>query len=118
MSELGNELEGAFSHEELEELRRTVGALRRLEDPLLDEFLELLPPESGPEREMPARWLPVCDSLLGHDLNCAPATRPVVDAFLHGIHGFAWNQTYTADDFGAAFLERYPNAVRYELARE
>ena len=88
-------------------LETTVKALHRFEDPLLDAFLELLPPEPGPERDMAARWLPVCDHLLGRELNCAATTRPVVDAFLQGIHGFAWNQTYTADDFGAAFLERY-----------
>ncbi len=88
-------------------LEATVTALRSLDDELLDEFLALLPPDGRAEHAQPARALPVCATLLGAELNGSAVTRPVVDAFLRGIHRFAWNQTYTADDFGAAFLDRY-----------
>ncbi len=85
----------------------TKQALRAIDDPQLNEFLELLPPETCRERDLPTRTLPVCDYLLKSDLTCSATTRPVIDAFLEGVHGFAWDQTYTAEDFGEDFLQRY-----------
>lgn len=71
-------------------------------------FLEALPRPMRESRPTPLRTLPVCRWL---DPGVAPrpaqAAAPLVQALIEGHAGLDWRQTYSAADFGPAFLERY-----------
>ena len=70
--------------------------------------LESLPRPMRESRPTPLRTLPVCRWL---DPGVAPrpaqAVAPLVQALIEGHAGLDWRQTYSAADFGPAFLERY-----------
>jgi mannose-6-phosphate isomerase-like protein (cupin superfamily) len=69
-------------------------------------FLETWPGPS-PLRPTVAQGCPVLNWLDETATRSTPATAPLVDAIVAGAGSLAWGQTYTAADFGAAFLERY-----------
>ena len=88
-------------------LRAARELLGRLEDervaPFLADWPEPVLPDRRPEpTPLPVlRWLPDAARL------APPATAPLALALTEAADCLAWRQTYTADDLGPAFLERY-----------
>jgi mannose-6-phosphate isomerase-like protein (cupin superfamily) len=77
-----------------------------LADPYVKPFLASWPESTVASRVIVARGLPVLRWMPSPSQHPAPASDLV--ASLHRMHGnLAWSQTYRADDFGAAFLDRY-----------
>jgi mannose-6-phosphate isomerase-like protein (cupin superfamily) len=68
------------------------------------QFLEDWPDLRASRIIQPHR-LPVCSSL--SKLDAAPATAGLVKALVERADAIAWRQTYTAADFGPAFLDNY-----------
>jgi quercetin dioxygenase-like cupin family protein len=87
-----------------------VGAVARLleavGDPLVDGFLACWPAPQ-PMRALPPRALPVLGWLDPACRRGAASARAVLGLLREVSPRLAWGQTYTAADFGPAFLERY-----------
>ena len=88
-----------------------IGALRsllvRFNDPKLAAFLADWPKRPRIDRDMQAVSLPVLAWLKGAAEKTVPATASPTRTLVALASELAWRQTYTADDFGAAFLQRY-----------
>lgn len=59
------------------------------------------------ERPMRACRLPVCDWLTNVLQHAVPSTVALVQDIVSAADALDWRQTYSAADFGPAFLERY-----------
>jgi hypothetical protein len=64
-------------------------------------------PDLVATRASPPHGLPVCGVLSELQGLTTPTTAALVDALTEAAPSLAWRQTYSADDFGEAFLERY-----------
>jgi uncharacterized RmlC-like cupin family protein len=64
-------------------------------------------PQIAVTRLTAPRRLPVCDWLAGAETLSAPATAELVSAFVAAAPTLDWRQTYSVEDFGARFLQRY-----------
>lgn len=69
-------------------------------------FLTDLPALEASRAAAPRR-LPVCAWLTDLARLAAPATRDLMREFVASADALEWRQTYTAVDFGPAFLDRY-----------
>ncbi|MEP6657076.1 MAG: dimethylsulfonioproprionate lyase family protein [Betaproteobacteria bacterium] len=58
-------------------------------------------------RRVVPRGLPVLEWIGVLEQGAVPTTRALVRMLVAGARSLAWAQTYTPDDFGAFFLERY-----------
>ncbi len=82
-------------------------ARRQLEPiPAAAPFLDGWPPLVA-SRPTAARSLPVCQWLSGLATFAAPPTQDLASCVVTGGPTLEWRQTYSADDFGSTFLERY-----------
>ena len=83
-------------------------AARRQLEPIAEAapFLKDWPPLAATRAATPRR-LPVCQWLPGLASSATPATEGLASQVVAGAPMLEWRQTYSADDFGAAFLERY-----------
>ncbi len=70
--------------------------------PFLDAF-----PDLTPRRAPQPRQLPVCRWLAGLERYAAPHTVALVRALVDEAERLEWRQTYSAADFGPAFLQGY-----------
>ena len=61
----------------------------------------------GGTRPVAPSSLPVLSWLEAARHSSVPSTAPLVAALVAGAEALAWRQSYTAADFGTAFLERY-----------
>ena len=83
------------------------GFLEDLEDHHLNSLLAEWPSLEGPMRTIVPRVLPVID-WLPEAANAADGRGKLIIEKLAAIaNQIAWGQTYTAEDFGSGFLERY-----------
>ena len=64
-------------------------------------------PDLGATRPVAPCSLPVLSWLAAASASAPPITRPLVAALAAHADALAWQQSYTAADFGAAFLQRY-----------
>ena len=74
--------------------------------PVASQFLEGWP-DIVTTRPARSRSLPVLRWLAEAAAQGMPTTAPLVSALLEGATLLTWQQTYTAADFGPAFLDRY-----------
>jgi hypothetical protein len=82
-------------------------ALRQLASrPEAGPFLDGWPALAAMRAQAP-KSLPVCQWLDASASLAAPATRELVDEIVRSADLLEWRQTYSADDFGAAFLDGY-----------
>lgn len=88
-------------------LRAARQLLGRLDDERLVPFLADWPAPPLPERQTEPVGLPVLRWLPGAERLAPPATAPLVRALARAASRLTWRQTYTADDLGPEFLERY-----------
>jgi hypothetical protein len=78
------------------------------EHPEAAPFLDAMPVPLRESRPAAPRTLPVCRWLdPDHAPRAAVEAAPVVKALIDGQAALSWRQTYGAEDFGPAFLERY-----------
>lgn len=84
------------------------GAVRRQLEPIpgAAPFLDGWPPLAVGRTAAP-RSLPVCVWLRDLASFATPATKGVTSQVMTAAPMLEWRQTYSADDFGPAFLERY-----------
>ncbi len=64
-------------------------------------------PDLGATRPVAPSSLPVLSWLDAARRSSIPSTDPLVAALVDHAAALAWRQSYTAEDFGAAFLDRY-----------
>lgn len=81
--------------------------LNNIEDPGLDPFLEKLPQEPFEIREVKQKYLPVLSYLSKLNAGANTITSGVVEQFQTVSNNLCWGQTYTAEDFGQTFLNKY-----------
>ncbi len=83
-------------------------AVRRQLEPIPDavRFLDGWPRLVVSRANTP-KSLPVCQWLSALATFAAPATEGLANRVVTGAPALEWRQTYSANDFGAAFLERY-----------
>ncbi|WP_274628535.1 dimethylsulfonioproprionate lyase family protein [Arvimicrobium flavum] len=62
---------------------------------------------SMPVRRLEARTLPVVEILPRCVAAASPAARKLADLLVASEHLLQWGQTYTAQDFGPAFMQNY-----------
>jgi hypothetical protein len=70
--------------------------------PFLDDW-----PELKATRVVQSHRLPVCAWLASIETLAAPTTAELVRALVASTNALEWRQTYSAADFGPAFLDRY-----------
>lgn len=81
--------------------------LAEMDDRLLASFLADWPSEAVPFRNRPARPLPVLSFLPDATAAADPSTVDLVRLFEAANRHLRWDQTYSAAEVGAAFLEKY-----------
>ena len=81
--------------------------LQRLNDPHLNPFLENWPPSNCRMRSVAPRSLPVLSWMPAAVKAAGKQTEFMVKMLASHANHLAWGQTYSAQDFGAGFLERY-----------
>ena len=89
-----------------------IGSLLRQAKTLLDGVPQVAPflddwPELGVRRAVAPTLLPVLSVLDRLPGGASPSTAGLVEAIVTAAPSLAWGQTYKAEDFGPAFLERY-----------
>ncbi len=72
-----------------------------------ESFLTQWPMHTLPSRRMTPRALSVLDWTAVLEQIAVPETLPCVRKFVISARSLAWSQTYSSEDFGAYFLERY-----------
>ena len=78
-----------------------------LADPRWHGLRAALPEKTATPRPVPARFLPVTCWLEGIEHQATLETRALCIELAHAAAHLPWGQTYSASDFGPAFLERY-----------
>lgn len=64
-------------------------------------------PEDAPAASLPAQHAPAAEIVAAHDLPATPATAPLSEAVKRVAPHANWQQTYTVEEVGADFLNRY-----------
>lgn len=89
-------------------LRPTMAFARQaLAAPRWDRMRAALPDENAAARDLPPRPLPALRWLEGIEAHAGASSHALCAALARTAPHLAWGQTYSADDFGAGFLERY-----------
>lgn len=81
--------------------------LGRFDGPELAAFMAGWPSRDAARRLIEPRLLPVLRWLDRLAPGAVDETRPLVDGLTAAASDLAWGQTYTVEDFGERFLERY-----------
>jgi len=76
-------------------------------DPRLAPFLAEWPGPNAERRQVSPRALPVLRWVDRLPTGAVAETRPLVDALVAAAGDLAWDQTYSTEDLGAGFLDRY-----------
>jgi len=89
-------------------LRTTlVFARQALGAPQWDRLRVALPGENSAARALPPRPLPALRWLAGIEAQAAAGTHALCATLMRTAPHLPWGQSYSAEDFGAGFLERY-----------